>query len=293
MKSAVEFNSHIAYPVPFIVGLERSGTTLLRSMLNAHPDMALPYENHLWEDINALMRSPLLVPETFIASLESSVARIELGIDVELIQRKLSRGMELAEAMQFIYQSYAASQGKIRAGDKTPKNLHMMRSISQKFPAAHFIHIIRDGRAVAASVRELWFSPAKTAAGLAHHWNHCIQKGRQAGKQIPHYLEIHYEELVRDAESVLRRVCNFIELPFDSSMLNYHENAIEEIRSIGFWHGDTWTVSGKDIASIHSNIGKPPDQSRIDAWRSILSQTEQEEFNEIAGSLLLELGYEV
>jgi len=116
-------------------------------------------------------------------------------------------------------------------GDKNPHyahphNLGCLETVVELFPGARFIHIVRDGRDVALSQRQIsWCS--SNSFRLAEDWAHkttlCHKVGRVLGPD--QYLELRYEELVRDPEPVLRQVCDFLGEPFDAQMLHYHETA--------------------------------------------------------------------
>ena len=125
----------------------------------------------------------------------------------------------------------SAEQGKPRWGEKTPTYVQKMKLIQRALPEARFVHVIRDGRDVALSVLDRTVRDL-TAGDVAGRWQKKITKAREDTPKLEHYMEIRYEDLILDTEPVLRRVCEFIELPWDDAMLNYHERSAERLKEM-------------------------------------------------------------
>jgi hypothetical protein len=171
--------------------------------------------------------------------------------------------------------------------------MHMGR-ISKTLPEAHFIHVIRDGRAVALSrMRTLALRPTEISK-VARRWAKRLAKAREKGRALDHYMEIRYEELVREPEATLRGIAEFIELPWDAGMLDYHRRSEERLaeldRDIPAW-GKKLPRSAESRMALHQQTTKPPDPARIDRWREELGPDELEAFEREAGATLDELGY--
>jgi hypothetical protein len=287
-------------PMPFVVGCGRSGTTLLRLMLDAHPALAIPPETGFFAgaaELSSCRGSGLC--EAFFEQLThyppQAPAWNDFGIDQEVFRSTLARiePFTLAEGYRAFYRLYAHAKGKPRCGDKTPLHCLYMRGIANLLPEAHFIHLIRDGRDVALSLRQTWFSPGDDIETQAAHWQQWVVSGREQGKQCPHYLEVHYENLVRDPRTILRRICQFIDLRFDSCMLDYHRNALQRLGE----HGDRYDVDGRLVVSQPRRLvnqrktTEPPDVTRAYAWKSVMAASEVQRFENIAGNALREFGY--
>ena len=133
-------------PFPFVVACSRSGTTLLRAMLDSHPELAIPPESHF---LAALLREPL-TPSEFLSFLETHERFIAWDLPIEDVRQAfLDDGVsDKASAVRALYASYARRQGKPRWGDKTPGYVRRIRELSELLPEAKFIHLIRDGRDV-------------------------------------------------------------------------------------------------------------------------------------------------
>jgi hypothetical protein len=290
-------------PAPFIVGVGRSGTTLLRLMLDSHPDLTIPPETHF---VPALIRECerwRATPEKLLKALvnhpEPGWKDLALDEDELLGRWRQIDPLKTSDAVRAVYEAYAEREGKPRWGDKTPRYVRKMGRIHRALPEARFIHLIRDGRDVALSTRrrmERWNRPkAVEVETVAKRWRSRILKARISGNRLgDHYLEMRYETLVREPEAALRRVCELIELEFDPVMLSYHERAAERLEEINR------DLDAKDGAirpaaerlEAHAMTLKPPSAERLDVWRREMDEAEVRAFEHVAGDLLADLGYE-
>lgn len=284
-------------PVPFIVGVPRSGTTMLRLMLDAHSELAIPPKTMF---LNLFLRSNCkqLSIHEFVYQLADSPRWAVFGFEPDelinamgVILKKSSAN--IPELIRSHYQAYAQKQGKTRwGGEKSGIQLKSMLEISLVLPEAHFIHIIRDARSVVLSLKKAYFTKNRNVVALANNWVTSITKAREKAQKLPHYVEIKYEDLVLSTELNLQSICKFIDLPYQSSMLNYYQNAssrLEELKRDP-QYGDYKTADEK-INELFPLISKSPDISRIDAWKKELSFAEIREIESIAGKLLTDLGY--
>jgi hypothetical protein len=285
--------------MPVIVGAPRSGTTLLRLMLDAHPTLAIPPETGFLAlgaqfigDGERLRRHFF---ETITSFPPDAPAWNDFGIPKEQYWLKLKDivPFSVAEGYRAFYRTYAARFGKDRWGDKTPTYCHHLKSIEDVLPEAHFIHVIRDGRDVALSLREMWFSPGPDIETQATHWSACVSAARQQGARCRKYLEIRFEQLVQDTTAALTTVCEFVGLPYSAEMLSYHMRARQRLSE----HGDrvrpdgTLVVSHADRLRQQALTMQAPRASRVYSWKGRMSREEQSQFEAVAGELLRELGY--
>jgi hypothetical protein len=285
-------------PVPFIVGVGRSGTTLLRLMLDAHPDLAIPPETHFVPDlIEMFEQDEELDPESVVAVITSGRHWGDFGLEEgPLLERlRAAEPLDPAGAIRAFFELYAQREGKPRWGDKTPIYIKHMREIEGVIPEARFIHLIRDGRDVALFRAGRALRHAAPLPKVARRWKRRIVKAREQGETLDGYLEVRYEDLIRDTEPTLRRVCELIELPWDERMLTYHERAGERLKEFG----DLPSVGGKperpgeERLAAHAKTREPPDPSHLARWRTEMSPGDRRAFERAAGDLLAELGYEV
>ena len=170
---------------------------LLRLMLDAHPRVAIPPETgfvprallKVWGD-GATRRRRFF--EMLTSHPQYAQAWGDFGIAAESFARELAnvRPFRLDEALRCFYRIYAARFGKDCWGDKTPGYGRYMRAIGRLLPEARFIHMIRDGRDAAVSLRPLWFAPGQDIDTLARCWRADVLATRQEARGCRHYLEI-------------------------------------------------------------------------------------------------------
>jgi hypothetical protein len=270
---------------PFILGVGRSGTTLVRAILDTHPDMAIPGESH-FIPVMVKRRSTYEVAsgfrvDRFLEDLAPHPRFRRWGLPQDRVSRslRLDPPMNLAEGIRRVYALFAEARGKPRYGDKTPAYVHHISPLAVLFPEARFVHLVRDGRDVALSRLD---HPTMSASvsDLAVLWKRGVEKGRRTGRRLgpERYREIRYEDLVKDPEGVTRSLCDFIRLKFDPVMLRYYERAGEIIRPT-------------QHPGSHARIHLPPTSGLRD-WRTQMAPGEVVLFDILAGELLEELGYE-
>jgi hypothetical protein len=286
--------------VPFIVCYPRSGSTLLRLMLDSHPDLAIPPETHFNQIFIELAaaESQLADPRrSLFESLLASPRWSDFKLDARVLWNRLNDLQDqftIAEGLRTFYRLYSTSQRKTRWGDKTPGHILAISAIGKLLPEANFIHLIRDGRDVAASMRHLWWGPGNDIEALARDWVHRLTLAREASRAFPHrYFEIRYEDLVSDPELNLRRISAAIDLSFDSAMLRHHERAASRIAELGeIRHSDGRILATRDDhQQLHRRTFLPPNTERIGRWRDELTPSEVIIFEAVAKSLLVEFGY--
>jgi hypothetical protein len=209
----------------FIVGSARSGTTLLRMLFNAHPDIAVHPESRFIVELRP-DHDPVEV-ESFLAGLTGHGRFAYWEISTDQIRKEIGdrSSVSYREAIEAVYRAYARAQGKSRWGDKTPRYVEHVEFLASLWPGARFVHVVRDGRDVALSYGDLPFGP-KTVAKAAQLWAARVSAGRRNGRALgDRYLEIRYEDLVNDLETTTRTLCDFVEVEFDPAMLDYPERA--------------------------------------------------------------------
>lgn len=268
-------------PRPLLVlGVRRSGTTLLRVMLDRHPRLAVPDESYFVPQLARRHRDPV-DPDEFVEDLRRLPTIREWEIDPDAVRGRLRGGMTTGQAIAAVYEQYAADRGKERWGDKTPMYMQYLPLLERLFPDALYVDLVRDGRDAALSflsmprgiVTETWAHP-RTAADFACQWRTEVAAARALGRRVGprRYLPVRYEELVAEAEGTLRRICEFASLPYDGVMLGYAEEV---------------DVSGKP----HQQSLKRPPTPGLRDWRTAMSREDVAAFEEVAGDLLDELGY--
>jgi hypothetical protein len=273
-------------PFPFFVGSGRSGTTLLRAMVDSHPEVAVPDEVAF---VIRLSRPHRAVqygwPRRFDAAACTDLIVADSSFRRWPVTEAEARAAiadppaaSFADTVRRLYALVAASQGKARYADKTPMHVLYLPRLARLFPEARFVHLIRDGRDVALSYQSVAWGPT-TVPEAAIRWRRSVRRGRRDGHRLgpERYREIRYEDLVANPERVLRAVCAFLELDWDNSMVQYHERADAVIAATRF-------------PGAHQRLLLTPKPGLRD-WRTEMAPTDVESFEAIAGQLLDELGY--
>jgi hypothetical protein len=269
-------------------------------MLDSHPQLAIPPETgFLPRALVSLFGNDERQRQSFGEALINFPPQApgwqDFGIEPDAFMSELRTitPFHVDEAIRCFYRMYAARFGKERWGDKTPTYGRHMRAIEQVLPEACFIHIIRDGRDVALSLREQWFAPGKDMTTLARQWRRDICATRRQSLGCRHYMELRYESLVLDPETCLRDICDFIEIDYDPAMKDYHRRAPTRLLE-----QQTRTLaSGTVLVTQHERLAQqrltmcPPDPSRIFRWRKAMLASERAEYEAVAGGLLGALDY--
>lgn len=287
-------------PAPFVVGLTRSGTTLLRMMLDAHPELTVPPETHFVPDLIKAAKAEGAGAEPMLEALTSNRTWGDFGISAEqlLIRLQSVPAGDAGAAVRCFFDAYAEAQGKPRWGDKTPAYMLSITRIGRALPEAKFIHLIRDGRDVALSQTARAINEQPESAEQAGRWVKRIGKSREQAHKLggDRYIEARYEDLVREPEPVLRRICEFIELEFDPAMLTYYERAGERLQEMAGalrQEGEHAEQEAGYRIDNHRPTTEPPDPGKLDKWRREMDAADLAAYNGVAGEMLRELGYEV
>ena len=268
-------------PPLFVLGVRRSGTTLLRVMLDRHSQLAVPDESYFVPQL-ADRHLRRIEVDGFVDDLSRIDTLAEWEVPLDKVRARLYDGMPTGEAIGTVYAVYAEERDKPRWGDKTPMYMRNLRMLERLFSDALFVHLIRDGRDAALSflsmprgiVTETWAHP-RSSADFACQWRTEVASARQLGRRVggARYLEVRYEELVDDAEAVLERICGFAGLPYEPTMAQY-------------------TGSVDVSAKPHQQMLLQPPTTGVRDWRVEMPAADVESFEHVAGDLLRELGYE-
>jgi sulfotransferase family protein len=267
----------------FIVGCPRSGTTLLRWMLEEHPRLAIPPESHWVVDL--MSWDAPWTPARQEGALREILSHRKYRhwwLTDEKVRSTVARRRpsSYAELVASIYSAYAAREGKPRWGDKTPENVRQMDVLADLFPDATFIHIIRDGREVAVSLAEQPWSRGGVV-NAARWWCECVRAGRAAGARLDpgRYFELRLEDLARKPEKTLRQICRALGETYDAAKLLQYPRRV--------FDAEPWRTEDR---RWHRHLAKPPTPGLRD-WTSNLSRRQQNAVQKICAPLLEELGY--
>jgi sulfotransferase family protein len=252
----------------FLVGCPRSGTTLLSTMLHAHPRIAMPPETRFLLPAyrNRAAYGDLRQPENrrrLAHDLVADPGRFhELQLDRDDIVEKIVAGAPtIGSAAGTIWREFARSRGKARWGEKRPAYWRDMGMVLRLFPDAQIVHLVRDGRACVASLSKVhWWQHG--TVGATSSWVLADRFLRSLGRKLPPdaYYRLRYEDLLADPRGELARLCAFLGERFDDQMLDYAKAADDIVPGYKErWHGRTRQAL---------------DPGRIEAWRADLTPSE-------------------
>lgn len=252
-----------------IGGCGRSGTTMLRELINRHSRIAIGPETAILCDI---INPPRLA--------------VEWGTTEADVRSRMGSSRSIVEFAQGFFRDYALKHGKSRWGDKTPRNIRYVQRLLNQFPNAQFIHIVRDGRDVACSLRNHPKENIRHGKVVPNNVNRpiwlCARRWiDDTGLGLmfrghPRVLEVRYEQLVLAPEAELRRICAFLGETYEPGMLDASQGAadLKETRLMN-----------------NQNAGEAVNRRSLDRWKSDMAPQERKDFVRVAGELLIALGY--
>lgn len=274
----------------FIVGANRSGTTLLRLLLNAHSEIAIPDEINYFYGFTGMEVSyeqwdePQLSPAQYVAFvdrfLSSNQAKVS-ELDLSAVRAEiLSAPQDFRRPYDVLLTRWAAHYGKARWGEKTPGNIYHSNILIDMFPDARFIHVVRDPRGGVASMQRVsFFGADATFNALNRH--KIMTHGRDwLARAVPaaQRMEVRYEDLVGAPQRTLEQVCTFVGAAFEPEMLRFHQNA------------DHFMLH-EAAATYNRTATRPISSTEAEKWRAQLNDTEIAIIERVCGDEMAEFGY--
>jgi protein-tyrosine sulfotransferase len=256
----------------FIGGCGRSGTTLVRTILDSHSEICCGPESNL------LLPAPIR-PRDLAAKFSFHEAELVEALAVDSTCR--------AHFIDLFANTCRQKVGKRRWAEKTPRNVLHLNYLFHSFPNSLFIDVIRDGRDVACSLRTHprhrvengQLVPVNTWRPIAEcvtRWTDSIEASRPHWDDARYY-PLRYEDLILQTEKTLRDLMKFIDEPWEDALLD-HTSVDSPFR---------------DALHFPQNpeVLKPRYNDSLGRWRSDLSDTDKATFKELANRQLVELGY--
>lgn len=255
----------------FIGGAGRSGTTLLRVMLNAHPNLCAGPEFKMLQPLSGIYNQMI------------SLKDIRQAYNLN----KNDINQSFASFISSFFQKFKKDNSAKRIVEKTPHNVLIMKELVSIFPNAKFVNVIRDGRDVTSSLvtmnwRDFEGKPLPYVQNIekaTKYWSQVIVKSIQDSKHPllkGRVKLIKYEDLIKNPEKVMKNVLDFLDEPWVEQVLSY--NSIDR----GYEPNESST----------DQVSKGLYSKSIHRWKKDLTKDDKETFKEIAGKLLIDLGYE-
>lgn len=230
------FHPDTARPVPlfFIIGMPRSGTTLLRIMCNHHPSIISPPESRFMLSLRKKFQHKSLEPHDVATILDYLKADRKITgawkLNYPLLEQELHTCIKTGGNFEALCQTIYLhrlhihpKQQVLWIGDKNPGYAMEIDWLQQTFPNARFIHLVRDYRDCIASHNRVF---KKRAVNIhAASWVLTNQKIERSKAKIPdRFMTLRYEDLVTNPEIKTREVCQFLGVSFNEAMLKFYEN---------------------------------------------------------------------
>lgn len=229
----------------FIIGNPRSGTTLLRLILTSHSEVLIPPECGFiiwlkekyinWQKLDNNDRNKRM---SFIEDLISSRKFDTWQLDVKIIEQKINavQPVNYAELCGVVYGAFGLSIGKKYSvwGDKNNFHINHMDELLGLYSGARFLHIVRDGRDVACSYREVMAKKSNSPyapklntdiSDIAKEWFENVMKVDSFMNKLPRNqaMTVRYEDLVKHSSETVRSMCDWLGLSFEGEMLNFYQ----------------------------------------------------------------------
>jgi len=273
VKSDLTFKGPI-----FVVGMPRSGTKLLRELLNRNSRIGIVEEesNFLPWFIKRWGHKPLDASEQkqFYTAIQATNLvwnqKQHHQRDFPDFSIEPDQAQPLSDLVEKVFRCYGPKKEPFIWGDKTPGYLRHIALLKSQFPSARFVHIIRDPRDLCLSVNNAW---KKSRRHAVQRWFDNVKSARQEGASLgSDYMEIRYEDLLCNPKEKLSEICAFLGVPFEEEML-YLIKPSEDL-------GET---KGK-LEIVQKNFGK---------FKQRLTPKKIAQLEAIAYPALKDLGYEL
>lgn len=272
----------------FMIGTQRSGSNLLRLMLNELPDIAAPHPPHILQRLMPLVPGygDLERAENFALLVDDVCRLVELNpvpwegvaLDRAEVARRC-RERSLVAVFGAVYAIAAEAWGKRNWCCKSLANIHYLTEIEAYFgEQARYIYLFRDGRDVAVSFRKAVVGE-KHFYHIAREWAGTQRLALRFRESIPasRFISLRYEDLVTDPETTMRDLCRFLDVPFRRSMLEFYKSE-EAQRAAG-------------ASALWENVIRPVMRDNTGKFRREAAEEDIRIFESVAGDVLDALGY--
>lgn len=267
----------------FIVGVGRSGTTLVRAMLNAHSAFAIAPETHFLDNVAPRWQGRDLADPAVHAELMAQLRatkklrRLARDRTGQALDRVPPGPMALRDAMAEILAEHGRRQGKARWGEKTPRHFRFIARLFEWFPGARVVWMVRDPRAVVASrLRTRWASPYIHRNARA--WNQAARLASRWRVDARVHI-VRYEDLVGAPGRIAAEICAFLDEPFEPAMVE-----APEVARLATSQSSYADEAGTSPAGAIS-------RDAVDRWRTHLRPYEVQAIEHLCGQGMRRLGY--
>jgi hypothetical protein len=287
-------------PIFFIMGRPRSGTTLLSTLFDAHPNVKIPPEFPIMLPLYQRFRKVKNWDEAAIRQFVGFIFQHNVFIHRTLENLKIDReeftaGLlkmqgkgtirDFLKAVNASGYSLFPKEEILMIGDKNPVYSIYTKRFMKIFPDARFVCIIRDYRDNFVSMRKLadLKLEAPSLVLQVYRWKYVARLFLACREKHPDRFHlIRYEDLVEKPETVMQDICAFLGLPYEPSVFDFHRKKEETMK----------TYNNPLIERFHGSLMNPVNKSRMDQWKTSLTPAKVAMADQVAGRYADRLGYE-
>jgi len=274
MKSRIEVDPEKIKEIPmfFILGRPRSGTTLVRTVFDAHPNISIPLETIVipelfpefgrikeWDKEKIIRFFNKAIKLRYYSNWSSDSEKLKNDL------LKLEGKASYSDFIKTFYLNYVSFYDKNQItliGDKTPYNSNHIPLLIKLFPKAKFIHIIRDPHEHILSMKKVDFG-SNSALVISQNWKILNKKIERAKRKNPEkFITVKFEDFLMTPEKFLKEWCEFLSIEYSESMMKFYE-----IKDQVNEH-----YTPEQVNKVHSSLLKPIVPGKINAWMDKMSK---------------------
>lgn len=279
-------------PFFFIIGRPRSGTYLLRSLFDAHPNVVIPTECPLivnlypkWGKTQQWNEKKLL---RFYKDILVHKEFHKWDLDQEALKENLlsftgTHSFQTLIKVVYLHSHSAFPKKEIALiGDKNPVYSTNTHKVMHAFPDARFIHLTRDYRDNLVSIKKVDFEAPYTPL-IAYRWLHSAKLIHQQKQKNPgSFYTLKYEDLVSNPQHEMEKLCGFLGIPYHEKVFDFYKQRDASFKN----------YPDKELNTYHQSLGNPINKDKIGVWKKTLSDKEVEMLETVIGEYAELNGYQ-
>jgi hypothetical protein len=283
--------SKLTLPFFFIIGRPRSGTTLLRTLFDAHPNVAIPLESPLIKELGSKYAGIKSWDEKLLTGFYEDllVQRLFKFWDCNPIKLKSEilgcvgnyTFNDMIKVVYLNYPSYFDKTDIQLIGDKNPTFSTCPKTIFNLFPEAKYIHLTRDYRDNILSIKKVEFE-APYVPLIAYRWRYAAVQIEKLKRKYPQqFYTLKYEDLVAEPEKEMMKLCSFLRIEYVPSILEFYKVKKKLL--------EKYTI--EEIEKIHKSLFVPISNISVSGWKTKMKAKQVKQADLIAGKYAELNGY--
>lgn len=292
MLAKLDIKEIESIPVFFVLARPRTGSSLLRMLLDAHPHIQIPIESPVILDLYPKYGLITKWDEALFHSFYQDLFKLrrfsEWKIDKDNLKKDLLncpeniRFQSLCKIVHLNYVSAFPKQKIHLIGDKNPQYSLFPEELMKIFPDARFVHLTRDYRDHYLSMKRADFNQSRLSL-IVYNWKESAKKIRKFKKRNAHSVyTLKYEDLVTNPEMELKKVMDFLNMEYHPDALQHH-NQKEKLENI---------YSEESLKKYFGSLLKPITADKVNEWKTQMSDKDIELADGIVGKYAEREGYE-